>query len=378
MLSFLKMVAAAFVAFLLLILVLFLWIRYKLKGWFKKFIDALQGGIPPFRVNLEKIDGAPNWSDKKKVDTLHEEFLQLGFEHVGDFDVNPAGILMKAYVHPTRATCGTIYEQTSVGVFCDLVRKYADGAGYTYTTTKPTGMDEPPRKTAKFFPDESLTTVAETLWRESPSSETVHVQPAEFARFFERAYAEEMNWRMMRGGPTAEEIRRIAEISGNECTQEHIDQIQDQWRNGISQFVSERQLARFRQQSTMSREEYAELEYRLIAVHDRMTPKLILSEIDKQYFVGYELDSDDDDEDAADRAERQRLVATLARVEGWCTSETPRDAFRHLMDEQNAGDRFELLTTVGKPLEGDIYLRAEPDDEYDGDEYDEELDDFSA
>lgn len=379
MLGFLKMVAAAFIAFLLLVIVLYLWIRHKLKGWIKDVkdvFDSLHGGVPPFRVNLEETDD-PDWTDKKKVEAVHAEFLELGFRHVGDFDVNPTGVTMKGYIHPERRTGGVVYEHPKVGVLCDVVRHYGNGATYTYTTTKATGLELPPTKTAKYFPEESLTTLAETLWRETSDAETVNVQPAEFARWFEKTYAEEMNWQMMRGGPTATEIRRIAETSGDECTQEQIDAVQDQWRNGISQFVSQRQLARYRQQSAMAREEYEELEYRLVAVHDRMTPKLILAEIDADYYIGSSLDNDDEDEDDDDRIRRQRLVATLARIEGWCASESPREAFRNLLDEQKAADRFELLSTVGKPLAGDIYLRAEPEED-DEDAFDEELDDFSA
>ena len=45
-----------------------------------------------------------------------------------------------------------------------------------------------------------------------------------FAQKFETAYAEEMDWRLKRGGVTSDEVRRTAQASGKNYSEDQIQQ----------------------------------------------------------------------------------------------------------------------------------------------------------
>ena len=381
MMTFLKMVGAAFVAFLLLIVIIVLIIRWKLRRFLSKLTDladSFQDPVPPFRIKLEP-DDEPSWKHLADVAKLDRELAELGFGHIGDFCIGPLGIPIKAYWHAEKATCAVVYDHPVAGAWCDLVRRYADGTAFTYASCPAHGMDAPPKKTTKFFPQESLKQISEELWTDSPLAGAVIVKPEGFPKLFEKVYAEEMNWRMQRGGPTAEEVRRICAKQEQECTDEIVEQIQQQWRTRIADFLSERQLSRFRQISDMSRRELEDLEDRIVVIHNRMLPEGILASVEGDFYPdhGGEEEDDDDDEDDDDRQQRHRWNALLAKVRQWCKAESPRQAFHHLLEECQKTKSFRHLGTVDKPIGGDVWLRPEGDAAED-EEYDDELDDFGA
>ena len=372
MLGFLKIVAGTCLGILLVVFLVGFWVRGKLRKIVTTIKEALADSVPPFRIKLKPCP-AGDWEHSDQRDARHAELCELGFEPIGDFSVEPTGVTMRAYVHPHRVTYATVYEHPAVGVWCDLYRSYQDESSFTYSTTASPQMDSPPYKTVQQFQDAALAEVAEQLWRDSPERGMTVVAPEDFPKFFEAAYAREMNWQMTRGGPTEEEIRRVAEAEGTECTPQQMRAIQSQWRYRISTFISQRQLARFRKQSAMTPAEYEALSDRLIAVHDRMPPELVLGVVDDEYIV----DFDSEQEDADSQEDGQSSPQKIDQVRAWCRESSPRQAFRSLLDDLSAADRFELLGTVDRPAAGDIWLKSddEDDEEQELEEYDEFLDD---
>ena len=296
---------------------------------------------------------------------------------------------MQAFVHPSQGTCGVVYDHPLTGVWCDVVRQYPDGSMFTYSTGEYHGMDEPPEKTAKFLPEQPLEQVTQRLWDDSPASGAISIPPDDFVENFERAYAEEMNWRIERGGPTEAEIRRITEKDGQDCTPESVQQIQNQWRTQITAFFSERQLSRFRGLSKVSNTTLAGYQDRMIAIHDRMSAEDLLAIVDHNFYPDADLDEEDFDENDMEEAELLKVHRTqqtlLKQIRGWCDDSSPREAFPRLLDEEEQRTLYSHLGTVDKPIPGDIWLS--PEDEYDDEafddedefnRYDEKYDDFSG
>ena len=373
MVTFLKMVGAVLVALVILILLILVWIRWKIRKFLSVLKEALHAPVPPFRIKLVECE-AIGWIHEEAVNEQQAAFLELGFEHVGDYDVEPAGMMLKGFVHPSRGTCGVVYDHPLMGVWCDIARRYPDGSMFTYSTGEYQGMDEPPEKTAKFLPEESLKEVTQRLWDDSPATGAISIRPGEFVENFERAYAETMNWRIERGGPTEAEIRRVAEKDGQDCTPESVQQIQDQWRTQISEFFSERQLSRFRGLSKVSKSTLAGYQDRMIAIHDRMSAEDLLGIVDDYYSPEFGLDpnglDENDEEDAELLQEHRGQQALLELIRDWCAESSPREAFSRLLDEKEQRTLYSHLGTVDKPIPGDIWLS--PEDEYDDDAFDDE------
>lgn len=380
MVFFLKLVGAAIVAFLVLGFVSFILIKWKLKKWFSGVIEqvlaAAQGGVPPFRLKLEP------WEEDEEFSSLHEEDVlaraetlqELDFEHIGDFNSEDAMFCMRAYINRPQATYAVIYDHVAAGVWCDIVRTYQDGTGWSFATAKEHGLDTAPGKVQKFFPDMELEDVVRLFWKEAPAEGTQTVEDHDFARYFEKKYAEEMNWHIQRGGPSEQEIQRIAELADNECTPEMVSAIQKQWRVAISEFLSETAIKQFNRDNNVAREDAEKTSHRIVAIHDRMPAATLMSAFDESFFLDEDDDEDDDDPVMA------RWRTQLAHVEEWQETVSARQAFGQLLDQTDKRNTFEMLGTVSKPIAAEIWLRPESDDEYEDDEseaYDDELDSFS-
>ena len=388
MIFFLQLVGAFVVALILLILVVYFYIKWKFRSVFKDFAEALKniaGGapVPPFRVKLLRkkeyfADDPEEYEDV--LDNPHdfkarvEEFASLGFEKIDDYYIEEIPLSMTAFVDRETSTYGVIYDHPMAGVWCDVVRRYEDGSGWTFGTNQDPLMDYPVNKTIKFFPTHSLTEVVETFKTEAPAERAILVSNEEFPKFFERAYAEEMDWRIERGGATEAEIRRIAERDEIECTPEHIHTIQMQWRMAISEFYSQRVLRRYRKDHNLSRSDWEQLEETAVVAHQQMQAEEIFQAFDEDYYpdMGFQLELDEEDDDPEYRAERDKWERRIEEIREQLKTDPPQTVFRRLVQNSDEKDvEWEFKAAVEKPVPADIWLRHWKD-EYDDGEYDDE------
>src|SRR6188508_1579520 len=86
--TFLISIAGMFVGGILLLVVLLLVIKFAIRWFVKKivkaFVDAVKGGVPPFRVTLEKSDEL-KWGKSKVMDGAAAALEGVGYTRVGDF-----------------------------------------------------------------------------------------------------------------------------------------------------------------------------------------------------------------------------------------------------------------------------------------------------
>ncbi|MBD3673241.1 MAG: hypothetical protein HUJ26_06905 [Planctomycetaceae bacterium] len=385
MMFFLQLVGAMFVALLLLILAIYLYIRWKFRSAFGKFADLLKnmGGaaVPPFRIKLkprsEVLDADDELEDfLNHPDEFEErcgEYESLGFDKIDDYYVEEVGLAITAYIHRASSTYGIVYDHPMAGVWCDVYRKYEDGSSWTFGTNQETMMDYPDDKTVQYHPELSVADVFATFQEEAPSDNATTYPEDEFARCFERAYAEEMDWRISRGGATEAEIRRIAERDGTECTPESVAAILLQWRTAISQFHAERALKRFRKENDLSRDEWEQLSYEAVVVHQEMQAEEILQAFDDEYYPGSPFDMPDEtDPEYAD--ERAAWNQKLDRIREQLKTTPPQQILKSMIESSdNPEVVWEFKGSVEQPIPADIWMRKwkDPDEDDDWDDEDD-------
>ena len=392
MLFFLKLVGASLLALIILVLCVYLFVKYKIRKFFKDLADGISGmdagTVPPFRIKLvtreRAEERARQYADEEDEDDeffMNEEEVQaradtlgvMGFRLLGDFNTD-AMLNMRVLVHDEKATYAVVYDHYGAGVWCDVYRSYQDGSSWTFSTTKDPGMDIMPRKQQRFHPDAELAEVVNQFWREAPSESVEVVSDDQFSRYFEKKYAEEMNWNIQRGGPTESEIRRIADNSGEECTPEVVKSIQDQWAVAIGAFLSDLAIKQFNKENDVSKQQVAEREDRVIAVHDRVPTEQLFESVYEDFYM----DEEGDDEDADPEMEPWRKQ--FQEIKSLHQSGGAVQAFNSILDGSGKREKFEHLGTVSKPVAAEIWLRPYFEDfdeeDEDWDDRDEELDDF--
>jgi hypothetical protein len=364
MLTFLKLVAAFIVAIVVLVVAVVLFIRWKFRRFLKTVIEAAgtqaSSAVPPFRIKLEfrDIDDETEWFHEKDVRTQMQEFESSGFTPLGDYDVEGLPLQIRGYQHQDHNVYGVIYDHVTAGVWSDVVRRYEDESSWTASSTKQHGMDTAPWHTLFFMPGQSVNELLSQLLTSSPASGMQTAGADKFVSRFEAAYKREMNWRIERGGATEQEIRRVCEKNGQDCTAEQVEQIQGLWKSAIGEFLSEQLLRAWRKDSGMPTREYNRIADRLVVIHKRLTPQQVLEAFRSDYD-----DSDVDDE------EHQ----LLNKVKAWCSTESAISAFRSLIKEKGTETHWTLICELKKPLIAEIWERVDGDDsenEFDNDDED--------
>lgn len=386
---FLQLVGALVVALIIVIFALYLYVKWRFRSMFKGFADALKNisaaQIPPFRVKLRKKseyfgDEDDDYLEHKEDFHAHcDEFAAIGFEKIEDYYIDDIPLSMSAFVDRNTSTYGFVYDHPFAGVWCELIRKYEDGSAWSFGTNQDPLMDYPVNKTVRFFPQLPLAEVVEKFKAEAPVENAILVSNQEFPRFFERSYAEEMDWRIERGGATEAEIRRICERDEIECTPKHIQTIQMQWRITIADFQKERILRRYRKDAELSRSDWDQLEYGGVVVYQQMQAEEILQAFDDEYVpdIGFDFEEDEEDDDPEYRAMRANWDRRIEEIREQLKTDPPQTIFRRLVENSgNEEIEWEFKASVDNPMPADIWLRSwkdEDDDLYD-DPYDEEED----
>lgn len=361
MLTFLKLVAAFIVALVVLIAVIILLIRWKVRKFFRNVMEAVgaqaSGAVPPFRIKLEPrgIDDEPEWFHENDVKKQIQQFESSGFNPLGDFDVEGLPLQIRGFQHQDHNVYGVIYDHVAAGVWSDVVRRYNDESGWTVSSAKEHGMDAAPWHTPCFLPGQPVDELLSRLLETSPASGIQTASADKFVSRFEAAYKREMNWRIERGGATEQEIRRICEKNGQDCTAEQVEQIQGLWKSAIGEFLSEQLLRAWRKDSGMPAREYDRISDRLVVMHKRLTPSQVL-EASRSDFDGDDVDVEED--------------RVIDKVKAWCAAESPISAFRKLIREKGTETHWTLICELKKPLIAEIWERVEKDQSENDDDED--------
>lgn len=345
MLTFLKLVGAFIVAIILLVVAIVLFIRWKFRRFLKNMMETAvaqaSSGVPPFRIKLKPHDDdEAEWFHDDDVQVQMQQFESSGFTSLGDYIVEGLPLLIRGFQHQDHNVYGVIYDHGAAGVWSDVVRRYDDESSWTVSSAKEHGMDAAPWHTPCFLPGQPVNELLKRLLESSPASGVQTTGADKFVPRFEAAYKREMNWRIERGGATEQEIRRICEKNGQDCSSEQVEQIQGLWKTAIGEFLSEQVLRLWRKESGISSREYERIAPNLVVIHDRLTAEQVLSQ-------GYS-DLDDEVED-----EEQLAI----QVENWCRTESPTTAFRKLIAIRNTEERSNRVTQFNKPLNSEIWER---------------------
>lgn len=367
MITFLKLVAAFIVAIVLLVIAVVLFFRWKFTRFLKNMMDAATstgGAVPPFRISLTPIDAEEEdeedeiWIHEGEVRQLTSEFEAAGFTAIGDYDVDGLPLQVRGFQHQDHQAYGVIYDHAVAGTWCDVVRRYADDTSWTVSSGKYHGMDSAPWHTPCFLTGQPVSDLLKKLLELSPSTGYQNAGADLFVERFESAYKKEMNWRIEREGATEQEIRRVAEINGQECSAEQVEQIQLQWKMAIGSFLSERALATWRKEAAIPTREYNRIADQLVVIHNRLTADQIF-----EYGWNPDQDAEDDTEEDYDEL--------LSKVKAWCSAESPMKGFQKLLIHQSVDTKWKLLGEVQKPVKAQIWER--PDES--GDDFPEQDED---
>jgi hypothetical protein len=353
--TFLFAVLGMIVGLVLLAGGLWLWLRRKLRKLGEAIGAAIAGmAVPPFRISLTPLD-APRFRDARALTRASASFESTGYRKVGDFEVpEMQGVVVRGFWHPRQLSYAALYEHPQAGVVADVVALFRDRTMATVSTAPETGLDRPARAPmVRLELDLARRDAAEQLHDRlvelSGVRRSIRTGPEQFARAFVGAYALEQDWRIARGGVTADEVRRAAAAGGQEPPDDAaVERVQAGWRSAISAFVSDVLRSAHEREHPLSEGDRE----RLRAVHEHSVASDLVDELAWGMIEG---SYDEDDEEAEDRA----FQAAKQQLEQAFAGAPVREAFAAAQSLLPEKRRFERLASSSRPWAGDLYLQPE-------------------
>lgn len=351
----LQIFGAAFLLLIGLLIVGGLVVRSKIRS-FARNLEQTMGGLskvitasgPPSRLHLTNMARA-DWADERAVEGQTEPLPGLGFTLVGDYQAEEvSGFGLEAWVNPKESVYAVVYEHPKAGVWIDFVTRYLDGTRVTYAnSTQGAGVDHAPGHDVQRFPGLDAASLYEKFLEGRADKPREPVSRQEFVALFEKAYADEMDWRNSRGGVTEEEIRAIAKLSGEPYDENVIQVTRRMAEEHAMTQLDEALRERFLKQTPMAASEWEGVRDRVVVIHDRMTPSyfsLVLSNL---------LEDE-----------------TFPELDG-SPEAAPRKVFAELNSSLADDRKFKKLGSIREPVEADVYASPEYTDDYDDEDEDD-------
>lgn len=170
---------------------------------------------PVLEISLTPVDN-PGWSRKKKIAEAIDVFQRYGFELAGHYECPEMPVVkISGFVKPSEQIIGVIYDHSIAGIWTDICVEYKDEESLTVSSA-PMGqeMDHMPGSEKIYMKGSSVEELLSKLLSERKDKSRKTITKEEFSSNFEEAYKKEMTWRMDRGGPTALEVKKVADEMG--------------------------------------------------------------------------------------------------------------------------------------------------------------------
>ena len=363
---FLQMVGAVFLGLILVFIAAYLYLRWKLRSWTgdlakkmeeftNRFNPAMMGmvNVPPMRISLSPANPseAMHAEDLERV-TL--ELQALGFQRGDLFNMGDIGGVCRNLWHPQQNLEAAVYDHPLLGVWVEFVAWFADGTELTYANNQqPSLLDPVPGHENRHFPGEQIAVLWERFRNDLPSKSRLAVDPKSFQQRFEKAYRDEMDWRISRGGVTEAEILRIAPTGSGDADDRLIQTVQSAWQMRIAQHFDDQLRKAYLQGESMSLSEYESTRKKLIFIHDRTAPEQLLmySLHDDSADTAGDLDDSDEFDDGENFSARMRMRQR-------CQTTSPRAIFRELLDSHQLRGDYRHVQEMTDPVPADVYVSS--------------------
>lgn len=323
----------------------------KLAAWLlRRRLERLMGPVEkmkfqdvPVRLHLER-DRASQRKEDAAVAELVAGVRALGFADVGAFVPREmASMRMQVLVHAGESSYAVVYGHARAGAWVDFLSSYEDGGTFTASSAARGGDGERrPGQVRIAAPGASASDLHERFLAERPGEGLVETTAQSFASCFEKAYADDMDWRNSRGGATDGEIRRMSAATGVKLTEESLMVIRarelEKAVSGLNVALEERLLAD-RRLSEADRKEAATKG--VVFVFDLIPTDELGTFLARGAGEG--------DHGLVSRLAREAVPADLAGL-------TAREAFARLNEAALPQHRYRKLIELTEPVPADAWL----------------------
>jgi hypothetical protein len=337
----LLVIFGVFAGLVLAVMVLFWYFKRKISKAIKGMgMGLMSVADQPVRLTLKPASShhAPTAGSPfvEKCDAVRG----LGFESAGlhAMEENP-GALIHGFVHEANGCYAAVCSIPGVGAWIDVVTRYTDGRIVTHTDVKATGLDRPEFATTVNMKDAEPGEIVKRHLSERPQGPRHPAMKEMFKTDFEAEYARSMDWRMARG-VSQEEVKRVAELSGEPVTAEALSTATMMSQSTLEDKLDELIRNQYLRGSGVSAADWEEVRDRIIVIRANSS-LLSMTETVSALF---------EDDDAPEAKKAAEMAA----------AHPPREAFERIIREIVPEKGYRKLGSVdGPPMGADLWVGPE-------------------
>jgi hypothetical protein len=161
----------------------------------------------PDTIHLEPA--SPDaWRDAENARRASDALSALGFEETGTFRIPELpGVTLKLLAHAGESMHAAVYEHPVAGAWFELFMRYQDGTSATFSTLRPTGLNDRPGHPIVNVVGADPRSLFEQAKRGRMLGALAQARAADAVHTFESGYAESMAWRKAQGISRGEVIK---------------------------------------------------------------------------------------------------------------------------------------------------------------------------
>lgn len=217
--TLLKVVGALTLVLVVLLVLAYFFLRSKLRKLGAAIGEGLSG-LSPEATLVARDFPAGDAEVGRRVEALEA----LEFERGGAFDVEEMpGVSLVCLVRPGQNIAAVVYRHPKAGTWCDIYCRYQSAGSLTVTNAPAGGeLDTRPGHVKLFDAALDEAALVARFDQELADRARVELTADCFKAVFEKAYADDMEWRIERGGATLDEVQRVAANMDGEFSAEEI------------------------------------------------------------------------------------------------------------------------------------------------------------
>ena|SRR5205085_8037887 len=158
----------------------------------------------PDEIHLAPVSFGPT----PGMAAIAAQLAARGFAEAGTWSIAElSGVKVQFLLDAPHAVYACVYEHPQAGCWAELVTRYQDQSGATFTTRPPTGLSPRPGDYVEHAPGVALETLCERMLRERPQKPMLTLDAAKLPQLFEAAWAQQIAWKKQHGTSPREMAR---------------------------------------------------------------------------------------------------------------------------------------------------------------------------
>lgn len=208
---FLQILGAVVLVILVLLALLFFFLRHKIGKFFR---DVIRDENPtPLTIHLTE-DIEPEWQDDKKVKEYMGELLEIGFSESKAFTIEEMPMISLQHFYNNEINA-VLYKHEMIGSWVEFVFDDEQGNEYTVSNVAEIGsqIDHRPENIKYSDPHASVKQLFTKVEEITSDFNPVSFLPEDFRHKFEETYKKDMAFQVRNGGVSYEEFLKIASVT---------------------------------------------------------------------------------------------------------------------------------------------------------------------